>query len=132
MTTAEKLLKTIKHAKHQNKKLTNAETLQVIKAYRAIAMQPQLIDKIINVIDRFIKQESYSKNLSNRQNEIFNLIGLEFTSREIGEILTISEATVSTHRKNIIKKLGFTGAGKLQRAAYSFIQRINENKQNSR
>lgn len=43
--------------------------------------------------------------LSDRENEIIRLIVRGKTSREIANILFISEETVKTHRKNIFKKL---------------------------
>lgn len=47
--------------------------------------------------------------LTAREAEIFALIGDGFTSREIGEKLSISEQTVQTHRKRIAAKLGTHG-----------------------
>ena len=47
--------------------------------------------------------------LTAREAEIFALIGDGFTSREIGEQLSISEQTVQTHRKRIAAKLGTHG-----------------------
>lgn len=47
--------------------------------------------------------------LTAREAEIFALIGDGFTSREIGERLSISEQTVQTHRKRIAAKLGTHG-----------------------
>jgi DNA-binding NarL/FixJ family response regulator len=44
--------------------------------------------------------------LTNREMEIIQLICEEFTSREIAKRLTISEFTVSNHRKSILNKLG--------------------------
>ncbi len=48
--------------------------------------------------------------LTSREIEILKLVAKEFNSRQIAEILFISERTVETHRKNILKK---TGAGNL-------------------
>lgn len=48
--------------------------------------------------------------LTSREIEILRLVAKEFNSRQIAEILFISERTVETHRKNILKK---TGAGSL-------------------
>jgi DNA-binding NarL/FixJ family response regulator len=47
--------------------------------------------------------------LTAREAEIFALIGDGFTSREIGDQLSISEQTVQTHRKRIAAKLGTHG-----------------------
>jgi DNA-binding NarL/FixJ family response regulator len=52
-------------------------------------------------IDDFMKKYQ----LTRREVEIIKMIAKEFTSKEIGESLFISEFTVSTHRRNIMKKL---------------------------
>lgn len=44
-------------------------------------------------------------NLTKREVEIIRMIAKELTSKEIGDNLFISELTVSTHRRNIMKKL---------------------------
>ncbi|MBK7390639.1 MAG: helix-turn-helix transcriptional regulator [Bacteroidetes bacterium] len=44
--------------------------------------------------------------LSPREIEVTQLIADGMTDREIGEKLDISHKTVSTHRKNILRKLG--------------------------
>lgn len=46
--------------------------------------------------------------LSQRETEIVNLVTEGLTNKEIAEKLFLSIHTVKTHRKNIIKKLGFT------------------------
>ena len=46
--------------------------------------------------------------LSYRETEIVNLIANGMASREIADKLFLSVHTIKTHRKNIIKKLGFT------------------------
>lgn len=43
--------------------------------------------------------------LSDREIEIIRLIALEYSGKEIGELLYISANTVETHRKNIMKKI---------------------------
>ncbi|MDO8994333.1 response regulator transcription factor [Daejeonella sp.] len=52
-------------------------------------------------IDDFMKKYQLTK----REVEIIKMISLELTSKEIGDNLFISEFTVSTHRRNIMKKL---------------------------
>lgn len=52
-------------------------------------------------IDDFMKKF----RLTRREVEIIRMIEREFTSKEIGDNLFISEFTVSTHRKNIMRKL---------------------------
>jgi len=52
-------------------------------------------------IDDFMKKYQ----LTRREVEIIKMIAKELTSKEIGENLFISEFTVSTHRRNIMRKL---------------------------
>lgn len=52
-------------------------------------------------LDDFMKKYQ----LTRREVEIIKMIGLELTSKEISDRLYISELTVSTHRKNILRKL---------------------------
>ncbi|MBO9153775.1 response regulator [Chitinophaga sp. GCM10012297] len=52
-------------------------------------------------LDEFMKKYQLTK----REVEIIRMVGSELTSREIGTQLSISEFTVNTHRKNILRKL---------------------------
>ncbi len=44
-------------------------------------------------------------SLTRREYQILKLIAQQYTTREIGDTLGISESTVETHRKNLIKKV---------------------------
>jgi two-component system, NarL family, nitrate/nitrite response regulator NarL len=57
--------------------------------------------------------------LTAREIEILRLVAKEFNSRQIAEILFISERTVETHRKNILKKTGATNLVGLIKYAYA-------------
>jgi two-component system nitrate/nitrite response regulator NarL len=123
MNTSQKIVALIENACLQNEQLNTNQTLEIITAYRAISNDPELIDKILHLIKIYSKQAYFSNALSSRQNQIFNLIGLDFSTKEIAAMLAISEATVSTHRKNIIKKLKLSGAGSLHKIAYQYLHR---------
>ncbi|MVM31254.1 response regulator [Spirosoma sp. HMF4905] len=56
----------------------------------------------------FTHQEEEVPSLSARETEIVNLIAEGKTNKEIAERLFLSIHTIKTHRKNIIKKMGFT------------------------
>ncbi|CDF12226.1 spore germination protein GerE [Mycoplasma sp. CAG:776] len=47
--------------------------------------------------------------LTNREKEIFELLVLNKTTKEIADILKISEKTVRNHVSNTIQKLGVKG-----------------------
>ena len=57
--------------------------------------------------------------LTSREIEILRLVAKEFNSRQIAEILFISERTVETHRKNILKKTGASNLVGLIKYAYA-------------
>lgn len=67
-------------------------------------------EKIFNTATRDnIKVNKYnptvSEILTEREIEVITLIALEYSGKEISEFLFISNNTVETHRKNIMKKL---------------------------
>lgn len=51
--------------------------------------------------------------LSNRELEVVSLIAAGFTNKEIAKKLFISVHTVSTHRKNVLRKLGLRNSSEL-------------------
>ncbi len=64
-------------------------------------LQPQESQLPPYFLDEFMKKYQLTK----REVEIIRMVGSELTSREIGTQLSISEFTVNTHRKNIMRKL---------------------------
>lgn len=50
------------------------------------------------------------ETLSPREREVLKLVAEGYRSREIGEILCISEKTVEKHRANLMRKLGINSA----------------------
>lgn len=48
----------------------------------------------------------HPSGLSEREIQILTLLGNGYTSEEIGKVLYISACTVSSHRRNMIAKIG--------------------------
>lgn len=126
MNLLQNLLRIVEKARANKTRLNREDTLQILRSVKNISADPWLLEKIITIVF-FSKNVPKIKNLSKRQTQIFKLIGLGFSSREIGDLLEISEATVSTHRKQMIKKLGLSGAGKLHILAMQYIHIQIEN-----
>ncbi len=61
--------------------------------------------------------QAFDKVLGNRERTVLALVGLSLRDNEIAEKLGISEQTVSTHRLNIIRKLGLSNTTELVRYA---------------
>lgn len=73
-----------------------------------------------------VKQPKFPlKRLSDRELEVFELIGHGKITREIGEILHISSRTVDAHRGHIREKLGLGNKGDLTCYAVRWIESGN-------
>ncbi|PRX53824.1 response regulator [Flagellimonas meridianipacifica] len=95
--------------------LKNSSLEVVLEAIRTVSSEKTYYDKKIH-------QPSAEKNssksvLSSREREILQLIAKGRTSHQIADELFIGKSTVDTHRKNMIRKLGLSGAGELLRYA---------------
>ena len=58
------------------------------------------------------------RQLSAREREIIGLIRQGYSTREIAATLSLAELTVSTHRRNLLHKLGLHGVAELVRFAH--------------
>jgi two-component system nitrate/nitrite response regulator NarL len=95
--------------------LKNSSLKVVLEAIRTVAQGKTYFDKKIHLPSA---EKNKSKSvLSSREKEILVLIGRGSTSHEIADQLFIGKSTVDTHRKNMIRKLGLSGAGELLRYA---------------
>lgn len=85
--------------------LKKAAHEELLKAVREVALGGMYfsteIQKILIQRMRFPADE---RILSEREKEVLKLIFEEFSNKQIGEMLYISERTVETHRKNIYQK----------------------------
>ena len=59
------------------------------------------------------EKDSNKKELTTKEIEIIKYITQGLTSKEIGEMLKISNRTVDTHRHNILKKLEIPNSAQL-------------------
>ena len=67
------------------------------------------------------EQPSPIERLSNREIEVFEMIGRGLTSREIAQGLDLSQRTVDTHRENIKEKLELKNAVELTKHAVQWV-----------
>jgi DNA-binding CsgD family transcriptional regulator len=72
-----------------------------------------LMDRIVEKHQLDIEKARVTFQLSKREAEVLNLIGLGFTNKKIAESLYISEHTVKDHIKNLMKKLSTTSRGEV-------------------
>jgi len=95
--------------------LKNSGLNIVLEAIRTVASGKNYFDKKLHLPTA--KKNSSKSVLSSRESEILQLIAKGHTSHQIADLLFIGKSTVDTHRKNMIRKLGLSGAGELLRYA---------------
>jgi len=95
--------------------LKNSSLEVVLEAIREVASGKTYYDKKIHQPNA--EKNSTKSVLSSREREILQLIAKGRTSHQIANELFIGKSTVDTHRKNMIRKLGLSGAGELLRYA---------------
>ena len=68
-------------------------------------------------------EEDPVQTLSNREMEVFELIGRGMTTQQIADKLHLSPSTVETHRRNARHKLNLENASQLNRYAFHWVER---------
>jgi DNA-binding NarL/FixJ family response regulator len=85
-------------------------------------LSPGISDPLVNNFLSFNSGGSADQHkvspLSDREEQVAKLIGDGVSSKEIAEILSISEKTVSKHRSNIFKKLQIKNTAQLVKYVY--------------
>lgn len=69
-----------------------------------------------------IPVQENSSLITDREVEIVRLLSNGYNSKEIGDMLFISEHTVNTHRRNMVRKLDLRNSYQL--IVWAFKQRI--------
>jgi len=114
-------------------------------------MKQEAADKILTAVHQVLKGEGYMSDkmkekllrrvtggktyisgspldsLSNREIEVFGLIGQGFGTRKIAETLHLSIKTIETHREHIKEKLEIGNSSELVHQAVQWLQIQSEN-----
>lgn len=99
--------------KYAQQELVNAiETVQHGKQYWSSEVNKVLLSAIL-------PQDTSSNHITERELDVLRLLAQELTSRQIADKLFISERTVETHRKNLMRKTGANNVIGLMHYAYS-------------
>lgn len=93
---------------------------ELINALNTVADGRQFWSAEVNkaLLTALQPQEANEHQITERELEVLKLLAQEFTSKQIAEKLFISERTVETHRKNLMRKTGANNAIGLVRYAY--------------
>lgn len=100
---------------------------KVIEAIRTVLRGERFVSedigrRLINqALEGMDATEAPIERLTDRELEIFRMIGEGLTSGRIAERLFLSPHTIDTHRDNIKRKLGLSNAAELSRAAVQWL-----------
>jgi DNA-binding NarL/FixJ family response regulator len=107
-----------------NKQESNEKLIEAIRTVLAGErfLTPEISRRLINQsLGSRDKTKSPIENLTNRELEIFRMIGEGLTSGAIAERLFLSPYTIDSHRENIKRKLDISNAAELSRAAVQWL-----------
>jgi DNA-binding NarL/FixJ family response regulator len=107
-----------------NKHEDTNRLIQALRDVRAgrIALSEKMTDRLLNrVAGRHDDGGSPLDRLTDRELEVFRLIGEALTTREIAARLELSRKTVETYRENIKAKLNLANAAELTRHAVQWV-----------
>jgi DNA-binding NarL/FixJ family response regulator len=107
-----------------NKQESNEKLIEAIRTVLAGErfLNPEISRRLINQsLGSRDKTKSPIENLTNRELEIFRMIGEGLTSGAIAERLFLSPYTIDSHRENIKRKLDISNAAELSRAAVQWL-----------
>lgn len=128
MKHIEDIIKAIQNGKNSNQRLSNKDILNILSATKGFCKDAAFIDSLIGLHSRLTLPETNDnkkKLLTKREKQILNLIGFNKVSSEIATELELKNSTIETHKKNIRKKLGLKGKGKLFEYAILNNMRLN-------
>jgi DNA-binding NarL/FixJ family response regulator len=103
------------------------EVLQAIRKVLAgdIYISPRMASRMLHRFVRGGRDASSSiAQLSDRELEVYHLIGQGYGTREIAGVLELSIKTVESYRANIKEKLGIENANELIQHAAQWVQTI--------
>jgi two-component system nitrate/nitrite response regulator NarL len=114
MTPLKKILDTITALKRKGEFVTDNDILEILKATKTISHNQGVINAYISFFKKTDKKKlNKISSLTTRELEVLRYIGDGESSINIAKKLNLSLSTIETHRKNIRKKLGLVGKGKL-------------------
>ena len=90
------------------------------RVYLSPAMSDQMLHRLVNNDDEAVDR-SPIESLSDRELEVFEMIGQGLTTRQIAAKLDLSPKTVETYRENIKSKLSLANGTALTRHAVQWL-----------
>jgi DNA-binding CsgD family transcriptional regulator len=101
------------------------QTHMVLKGFAKTALPGARPPGISSMsLDKFTRAYG-TTDLTQREKEILNLIAQGMSSKQIADKLSISQNTVSNHRKNMLAKAGAKSSAELVSIGVNFMHRGN-------
>lgn len=93
---------------------------ELVCAIESVNFGRQFFSSEVNkaLLSAMLPQEQSENQITERELEVLKLLAQELTSKQIADKLFISERTVETHRKNLMRKTGTNNGIGLIRYAY--------------
>lgn len=98
------------------------------EVYLSPAMTSRMLRKLSGNKDSAKGPLKEIDTLSDRELEVFSLIGHGFSTNKIADQLNLSEKTIETYRAHIKEKLNLDGAASLTRAAVYWVEVESQSK----
>jgi len=119
-------MKVEKKVNTKQKILSNNEIISILDALKKTSKNKTYINNLL-FLNRTLNPEINEKLkiLTKREKQILHLIGIGKNNNTIASELDLSISTIETHRKNIRKKLGLVGNGKLLEYAILCNTKLN-------
>ena len=101
---------------------------RIVEAIRAVLRGEMYVGSHVakKLLHRAMENQSLDGDplelLSNRELDVFTMIGQGQTTRQIANKLNLSPRTIETHRKNVKMKLGLQNAMQLSRCAFQWVK----------
>jgi DNA-binding NarL/FixJ family response regulator len=91
----------------------------IVQAIGAVLSDRPFFSAAFGRVKQMLREdpESFTKILSEREQELIGLFGRGFSGEQVGKKLGLSPVTVQNHRRNIMGKLGMHSAVELNRYA---------------
>ncbi len=88
-----------------------------------IYLSPQMASQLLHraAVGKSLDHDPI-ETLSNRELEVFTMIGQGMNTQQIAQKLGLSPRTIETHRKNIKTKLDLPNGAQLSRSAFQWVQ----------
>lgn len=92
--------------------LKNTDTKRLIKVIHEVYNDIEVFDDVESILEGTSGSKEGIK-LSKREKEVIRYIAEGKSTQEIGELLNLSDLTVTTHRRNILRKLDLTNTAQI-------------------